>query len=122
MGLTRKEAIQKCRDMWNWIADETEKLGRIVKKEEYFEKHGLQVPEHYCYLCEYTLDEDDFDCRTVDCWECPLNFGVEGRYACENPESPYKQWWYAITNLEESTIAEIAGLAREVANLPEREE
>ena len=120
MELTRKEAIQKCRDMWNWIADETQKRGRVVKKEEYFLEHGFEEPEHDCYLCEYTAQEDEG--RRVDCYMCPFNFGVDGRYACENPETPYKKWWYAITNMEESTIAEIADFARQIANLPEREE
>ncbi len=32
MTLTRKQAIDEHRKMWNWIADETEKRGEIVKK------------------------------------------------------------------------------------------
>ena len=120
MELTRAEAIQKCRDMWSWIADETEKLGRIVKKEEYFLEHDLEEPENDCYLCEYTLQGDAGGC--VECYMCPLDFGVDTIYACENPVTPYKKWWYAITNMEEYTLEEIAGFARQVANLPEREE
>ena len=35
-GLTREEAINEHRKMWNWIADETLKQKRKVNENEYF--------------------------------------------------------------------------------------
>ena len=34
MKLTKSEAVQEHRKMWNWIADETEKQERIVLEEK----------------------------------------------------------------------------------------
>ena len=42
MRLTREQAIAEHRKMWNWIADETEKLKRRVGEREYFLAMGIR--------------------------------------------------------------------------------
>ena len=110
MQLTRDEAIRKCRDMWNWIADETEKRKFVVKKHEYFED-GDEEPLNYCFLCEYVAARR--------CEKCPIDFGSWGNVACEDLDSPYC-WWKV--EAERNNWQEAAKLAREIANLPERED
>ena len=38
--LTREEAIRRHRLMWNWIADETEKIGEPIDKSDAFKHFG----------------------------------------------------------------------------------
>lgn len=54
--LTKEEAIKKHREMWNWIADETERTNCCTSKFMYFESKNIsskEIPYHYCYCCEY---------------------------------------------------------------------
>ena len=82
MTLTKQEAIEGHRKMWNWIADRLEKatprdtFDVYNLKMEYEELHNLKL-FCSCYLCEYarkkSLDEDiDLYKRCVYCpllWE-----------------------------------------------------
>ena len=88
MQLTRRQALNKHRKMWNWIADETEKRGEIVEKRDYFAMLHKENPFlsvlHNCYCCEYnathTLKNSDEPC---DC--CPINWGINhGIYQCNS--------------------------------------
>ena len=38
--LTREEAIRRHRLMWNWLADETEKIGELITKKDAFKHFG----------------------------------------------------------------------------------
>ena len=113
MKVTKAKAVREHRKMWNWIADETEKLERIVLEDDYFEEYRIQYsnqPLCQCYCCEYTCKEDR------NCQYCPIVWvGIEQSYCvCLNPDSQYKKLdgccdWQ-----------EAAELARQIANLPER--
>lgn len=43
IGLSREEAIRKHRKLWGWIAAETRRLKRCVKKNEFFWSTGLRI-------------------------------------------------------------------------------
>ena len=131
MKLTKAEAIQKCRDMWNWIADETERRNCVVDKEEYFVEHGMEENEvvNGCYLCEYDFAGNP---EFKTCHFCPIDFGEVEEYdeeGCRNNpcidalDSPFRKWNIQMgrcwaVNGEYDILAKFA---REIANLPERE-
>ena len=53
MQLTKECAITLHRRMWRWIGLKTLKEKRCVKKEEWFERFGLEWVICGCYCCEY---------------------------------------------------------------------
>ena len=120
MKLTREEAIANHRKMWNWIADETERLERVVSKSEYFQKHSIshnEAPHNGCYCCGF-----DLQFRSLPlCGACPINWGVNAEIkSCSDENSPYRKWVIAKHFFNDWKSA--AKLAREIANLPERKE
>ena len=119
MKLTREEAIKKTRDMWNWIADETEKRKYVVHKGEYFTENEKPFVYCACYLCEYSLEGTGMRCVE----KCPLNFGGTMQYACERVlDSPYSSWKAEAYFTEKGNWKRAAKYARQIANLPERED
>ena len=110
MILTREEAIENHRKMWNWIADETEKRKKIVFKEEYFIEHNLNSCFLDCYCCHYTHIN-----RSPSCETCPVEWGGETGI-CTDKDSPYFR--FSLTHYYDYKSA--AKYAREIANLPER--
>ena len=108
LNLTREEAIENHRKMWNWIADESIRQGQTVSVYEYFEEMEIpydERPESW-HLCEYANDI---------CCCCPINWGNDG--SCLGDESLFTKW----RKCDDSDYEEAARLAREIANLPERE-
>ena len=96
--------------LWNWIADKTLELKRKVGKEEYFEAMGIpaeEIPENECYACE--------KCN-VRCSNCPIDWSPTK--LCFFSESIYKDW----RSCPDTDYETAAKLAREIANLPWREE
>ncbi len=114
MKLTKDEAIANHRKMWNWIAEETLKQKRKVKKLEYFKAHGitgLDIPFGECYCCEYT---------NMRCPDCPVKWGGEwGSCEGKNHRSDVKGL-YALWRREFDYLKS-AELAKQIAELPERE-
>lgn len=116
--LTRKRAIEEHRKMWNWIADETEKRNKIITKEDYFAEHsGLRicgyVPNINCWCCEYVIF------NSSGCKSCPILWLLDDKYkyaTCTDEQSPFHKW------AESISIMVRAHYAREIANLPERED
>lgn len=113
MTLTREEAIENHRKMWNWIADETELWQRKVYKEDYFEKNKIKnAPYLKCYCCEYNIRNNRLYCGE----NCIVNWEntdiIENTKDCTN--SYYEDWCC------EEDWQEAARLARIIANLPER--
>ena len=67
--LTKQQAIEGHRKMWNWIADEIER-----------QKSECCIPllkQCYCYKNKLTLIEDCFCCEYnnhyIKCQKCPLD-------------------------------------------------
>lgn len=112
MKLTREEAIQKTRDMWNGMADMMETKNEIITKEEYLcstlsadeKKH---LPQYMCYCCEYDKQFSN------NCRMCPI-YWPEG-CLCGSIYSPYFGFENAVD------VKSAIKYAREIANLPERE-
>lgn len=122
--LTKKEAIKKHRHMWNWIADETERIGRLfVGKDDYFDAMGISDedrPDSLCYCCEYAIQAnggDSFCC----CRYCPLDWKSQcDLFMCsqieelDDGEGLYERWEECVN------VKEGVKLARQIANLEER--
>lgn len=109
MKLTKKQAIEGHRKMWNWIADEIEKR-----------KCECDIPLFkQCYCCEnkLTLISNCFCCEynvgIKECLKCPLDW-IETSHCCDNDNSLYCK----LTHSE--SWQEQVDLARQIANLPER--
>lgn len=119
MNLTKQEALENHRKMWNWIAVETLKRGRKVYKHEYFKKHrDLLKPAHECYCCEYH-EEICYSqgYRTYPCsLDCPIIWNVsQGVSTCMGYNTAYLEYL-----LSPKANWKYAGvMAFIVANLPE---
>lgn len=104
--MTRKEAIENHRKMWNWIADETVKQRRKILKSEY-PFYDTKTLRSNCFLCEYT---------NGDCNVCPFEWPADTCYGdVEGNIALYILW------LDEECLQKRAEYAREIANLPEDE-
>lgn len=112
MDLTREEAINNFREMWEWIADKTLARGHKVYEHEFFNENGISKVRSDCFLCEYRSSFFDISCSL--CSQCPIDFHGD---KCHNQNSPYTQW--CSTSYYEHY--EAAYYAREIAKLPEKE-
>ena len=114
---TRDHAIAEHRKMWRWIADETTKRQEPVTKEDYFVAIGLEViPFCRCFLCDY--------CGVI-CENCPLVWDSNiSDFKCFEKDRKgdgkglYEKWFKCTPDEWEQA----AELARQIAELPEREE
>lgn len=120
MKLTREEAILWHRKMWNWIADriEEEKRDQYIEglKEEYCDREGFDDIENYCFCCEYTKT------RCI-CDYCPIEWESEVEdFMCLDRYEEYDCEGLYLLCRNESDWREKAKLARQIANLPERQD
>lgn len=122
--LTREEAIELHKKMWNWIADETERTGEFVGKSNYFEAMGIPYddrPNYDCDCCEYAIQQNNGEEFAEYCKYCPLNWESESNgFMCLHKkfrgdcEGLFKRW------LSTQDMKERAALARKIANLEVR--
>lgn len=109
--LTKQQAIEGHRKMWNWIADEIER-----------QKSECCIPllkQCYCYKNKLTLIEDCFCCEYnnhyIKCQKCPLDW-IETSHCCSEEKSLYCRIVWS------KSWKEQADLSRQIANLPEKED
>jgi hypothetical protein len=86
MEPTKIAAIKKCREMWQYIADNGCVKGTAVEK-----LWPGKTLLHNCWACEYTRVEGT---ELVDCTVCPLWPAAKcnGGFGCEMEDSPYQRW------------------------------
>ena len=112
MKLTKQQAIEGHRKMWNWIADEIEKRNKVLEiidlKVEYCTTNNLLL-QHNCFCCEYSID-DDYGCE-----KCPVDW-INTKHCSDDETSLY------VAVLHTKQWQEQADLARQIANLPERKD
>ena len=106
--MTKQEALENHRKLWNWIADKTMERKRRVEKFEYFEENGIDMILNGCYCCKYDSQFNNL------CDHCPIDWGNDNNDCCYK-NSPYNKWSFEYDYLK------AAQYAREIANLPERE-
>lgn len=106
--LTRRDALEKMRDMWMWIAEETKKRKKRVYKDDYFEAIGAtkdDIPENMCYACEYAKNMNT-NCCIIEKWKLSLK-------GCAEQE--FGKWCDA------KTWKQSAKYAREIAEVAQAE-
>ena len=76
--LTRKKAIQICKELWTWLAE----TGKNKSEWPEWEKYGTMHID--CPFCKYARES-----VTGDCNACPYNqkFGY-----CDLWDTPYCKW------------------------------
>lgn len=121
MRLTREDAIDGHRKMWNWIADkiEEEKCVQVITelKDRYRRQNYLLLYSN-CFCCEYTLNEADIK----ECDKCPINWKSDRiLYGCMDKHEDGDRLGLYLRCSNENCWEEQAKLARKIANLPERE-
>lgn len=127
MELTKEQALEEHRKMWNWIADQYEN-GRVedvhAMKEEYIEETEYRERMlHNCFCCEYAIQKRSGARR---CLDCPVIWGAEVYdefFPCEHFLSAYEKLKNESCKSDKCDVnSELcARFAREIANLPERE-
>ena len=116
MELAKDEAIAKFREHWDWLAEHPEK-----------EKWEAPMVEDravflYCFLGHFT--REDNDCLP-DCSKCPIEWPSKlDEFMCEhvngkNDEEGLWLQWHDAHKEKKYKLA--TTLARQIANLPERE-
>ena len=130
MELTKEKAIELHRKLWNYIADESEKQGRIISKKEAFEHFGWKYVRNWCWCCRYTenktwkINPEIVIYGSLLCSSyCPLIWPQDA-FKCLSVDSPFVKW----SKIENLSIKDWYDLqdaikyAREIANLPERKD
>lgn len=77
MILSRKQAIEKFREHWRWVAAEPSR-----DKRGYL---GVAWIRHYCFLCQYNAEHTGNFCST----DCLIKWPGGG---CMSFQSPYGKW------------------------------
>ena len=110
--MTKAEAISNHRKLWHWIAEETRKLKRKVKKSEYFKQNNIPnepIPAYFCYCCEYAEQFRD------DCTYCSIDWGnTENECSCSY--GLYLRW----NACNDEDWKRAADLADKIAEMPEK--
>ena len=123
--LTRQEAIEKHRIMWNRIAeilelepketDEIEFLKPFVIRELW--GYNISYPNMGCFCCEYVSGMEE------GCSHCPLEWGTVSCVSSESELYSESALYSRIASeLHDNNFESAAEIAREIANLPERQQ
>ena len=89
--MTKQEAIENHRKMWEWIAEETRKQKRCVGKAEYLLECGMSPFEllNNCFCCQFSLDYPD---DHAECERCPIEFdSTADEYMCIHTSNSSKE-------------------------------
>ncbi len=107
MRLTRKIAIEKCKELWKWCA-ETGKAKRLWPKwggnEKYAKPQGSSIMCH-CWFCEYAHQRRHANKKPKQmCQYCPY-YKKYGH--CVGIDAPYFAWNIAMTVAERKKYAKL---------------
>lgn len=141
MKLTKQQAIEEHKKMWNWIADNIHllidnKQKSICELENLYCEINNIVLIHNCFCCEYSMQQLEYPYSYFfvfdenRCEKCPILWGTEQKtnsYYCMYNGNKYHNIKSGLRNeilyLSEShykNIKEISKIARQIANLPEK--
>jgi len=118
MQLTKEQAIEEHRKMWNWIADHVEEVKPIfafeIKCKYLYEILCVEQIIHAdCFCCDYTYHSNS------TCKECILDWNDTVNGCCSGlNKGLYGRFLYNIEELR--NYKEASNIARQIANLSER--
>lgn len=132
MQLTKEQAVQEHRKMWNWIADQYENKTELLNKTKCVDDLKRcyidaafpdETIEYNCFCCEY-----DYQCDGIGvCKYCPLQWdSVYNVCMCVDKDRENDSLYGLISDFNHNECIDddfyyCASLARQIANLPERE-
>lgn len=132
MQLTKEQAIQMHRKMWNWIADQYKNgcIKFIYEVEQRYidecTNYSSNEIESLSFCCEYTNQNDEED----SCNMCPIAWDkIAGYCACLqksklNEDGDFAGLYQKVTNetgdSSEIDFDKVYKLCKQIANLPER--
>ena len=100
---TRKEALEACKQHWQWLADNPEK-----DKDDWPELDPTTHDD--CYCCEFMLSQPRGEMNRIDCRNCPLSgyAWTAGKWpaCCDDETSLYEMWRHAVALLDDEDISE----------------
>lgn len=118
MELTREEAIANFREHWNWQSKHPK-----VDKEDAPMVRGKRLTFD-CFLCDYALQPDLT--QIVNCNKCPIQWpSMAKTFMCEdsNDENRNDGLWLQWKDAHyRKDYKSSTAIAKQIANLPEREE
>lgn len=126
--MTKSEAIENHRKMWNWIADQYEDEHGIHLMTD--EMKNLYIKDNLgnnatvfneCFLCDYAFKES---CSMSSyCRYCPLEWPDKKEYDgffCETKSNNRANWVQCLNFSYKEQFKDAARIARAIANLPEK--
>lgn len=140
LNLSREQTIIEHRKLWNWLADQYES-GKFVRKKDYFiDLEDELIPCRLCYCCDYTLNNKNDEDEIYKCYLCPVQW-PDNKH-CIDYDSLWRRYmkyedellsiedtlvYYPakkgelIYSYRKDLLKAIAIVARNIANLPEKE-
>lgn len=135
MQLTKEQAIQEHRKMWNWIADQYKKCSKADVsnlKRIYLHEKNMEGIHGHCFLCNYAgNNESSYGNYAFNCdqcllqWPVPEDSNIEDGYCVDkyNLNDNYGLYGMLEEGYNENgsrlTFKEKENIARQIANLPE---
>lgn len=94
--LTLKRSLELCKELWTWLRDNPDKIG----KRDWPKWYKYKEVEQLCFACEFDLleyvkNQKVGNAHTTTCAYCPLK-GLWGNN-CTKESSPYYKWCKAET-------------------------
>lgn len=141
MAMTKREALEKCKDQWQHIHAQLEnyavmaespgvriEIGMYTLKQDYFrdeETPPCDIPVNRCFLCQYVMDTTHTKpCSFgLKCSKCPLA-GYAWSQCQDDPDSLYRLCGDAIERYDYKEAAKhaqtiVEACARAIADLTE---
>lgn len=116
VAMSKNERLH--REMWHWIAEETRKQKRKVRKYEYFQQNR-NIPVNECFACAEAMSRwTKTHNGDTSCQYCPLKWGTE-EYGtldfCIYDDALFNQWMKIGAGLSDWQVA--ADLADRIAEM-----
>lgn len=138
MELTKKQAIEEHRKMWNWIAEQIkiQPLKKLFSLLNYnwivlisdlkccylydVKKQVFDGLDNNCFCCEYARNESDYVYYDTDiCRHCPIVWSGSDKTCC-GVFGEYREL-ILLNGYSDENRRKAYKLALKIANLPERE-
>lgn len=138
MELTKKQAIEEHRKMWNWIAEQIKikplkKLFSLPNYDwvalisdlkyhylYYVKKQVFDGLDNNCFCCEYARNKSNYAYYNTDiCRHCPIVWSGSDK-TCKGVFGEYREL-ILLNEYSDENNEKAYKLALKIANLPERE-
>jgi len=99
MKLTKRKALTICRDLWQWLANQSEikypDTERLKRDWRGWDKNGGPIPtmRYFCPCCAFAIDSitDEPECKNCPLLKLWKGNGIDK--PCLSSSSPYEKWF-----------------------------